>query len=152
MTLLDQIDRMNDVASELSASASEVSGWTVGQQIEHCCLTVRATVVNVVRSRNETANPSLTIVGRRIFASGQIPRGRAQAPASVVVESTPSHDELVRSLKKAREGAERLDPHKENGFFDHPYFGRLDQAQCIQYLEIHNAHHLAIIDDILAAV
>jgi len=151
MTVLEQIDQMRDLVARSTVSAAEVSGWCVGQQIQHCCLAMRTIVAGVERTEGQPAKENLSVIGRVIFATGRIPRGRAQAPKSVVVDEAPSEEELIESIEKSRTAVQELDPNVKTGYFVHHIFGVLGQARVLRFLEIHNGHHLRIVRDILTA-
>lgn len=150
MKLIDQIDEMAGLAGLAETLAPEVSGWTVGQQIFHCCLTIRRVTAALSRSGPEPAKPKLTTIGRLVLTTGRISRGRGTAPAAVVVDVPPSVLEVRRIVEKARASVGRFDQVPDTGRFKHPYFGVLDMERSRRFLEIHNEHHLAIIKDILA--
>jgi len=142
---------MLSLADRADVRNPSVSAWSVGQQIEHCCLTMRSTAAAIRQGRDQPALTALNAFGRQVFRSGEIPRGRVQAPGPVGVADTPSPETLRRSLAKARSAVETLDPSAKAGPFEHPFFGILDQAHSLRFIEIHNAHHLAIVRDILEA-
>lgn len=128
-----------------------ISGWTVGQQIEHVCMTI-------VRVHKELFSPAslnrkthLKPLGRAILTVGRIPRGRGKAPA-VVRPSDGSTTEQVQAvvLNAKASGAEVANA-PEAGTFDHPIFGVLDKKRAIRFLEVHTDHHIRIIKDILDA-
>jgi hypothetical protein len=151
VSVFDQLNTMSAFVEYAEHQEDSVSGWTVGQQIEHCCLTMRAVGEALSRTSDLPGRTKLTIVARRIFKAGSIPRGRAKAPTQVQPGTTPSPEDLRRSIEKARAAVAVIDPDDEAGTFEHPYFGSLNREQAIRFIELHNAHHLAIVEDILGA-
>jgi len=150
MNLESQIDELAGYIDRAELVSPDVSGWSVGQQIEHSLLSIRTMVAAIGRTSDGSGpESSLTAIGRLVLMSGQIPRGRGQAPASVTVEATPNEEHLLRSVEKARSAIARLDEISDAGVFDHPYFGVLDKKRTIRFIEIHTDHHLAIVRDIL---
>jgi len=145
------LDELQDYAAQPQTRAVAVSGWSVGQQIEHALLTIRGVVGELSRGagRHEPAKP--TLIGRIILLAGRIPRGRGEAPLTVLPRSAPEPAELSALLAKSRESLVRLAAVENDNTFFHPRFGRLNKAQSIRFLWIHTDHHLRIIRDIIAA-
>ena len=84
-----------------------------------------------------------------VHTTGIIPRGAAQAPASVRPPDIISLDSLRIQLESARQNMPSITTLEENAFFDHPVFDHLDRDQTRRFLEVHTRHHLKIIKDIL---
>lgn len=146
--LLSQVEKLETFTEYSHAVALDVSSWTVGQQISHCCLVLRNVTMLLRRSGPEPEEPKLTRFGEMVFEAGQIPRGRGKAPASVVPEIGPSAHELSEQLAKARKANATLAGLPEEATFEHPYFGVLDKRHSVRFLEIHTDHHIRIIEDI----
>jgi hypothetical protein len=144
MTLLRQLEEMHALLDRADLRDPKISGWSVGQHIEHCCLTIRSVAVGIGRTSRERSSSDLTIAGLIIMDTGRIPRGTAEAPKSVVAEPSLSIGQLERSIDRVRVAVGELDPSSGMGYFDHPYLGRLDPGRAVRFLEIHNEHHLAI--------
>jgi hypothetical protein len=69
----------------------------------------------------------------------------------VIPASTFSRDDLLQLVAEAEQAlaeASRLD---SQCWFRHFFFGVLDRDRALQFIRMHNRHHLSIIDDILAA-
>lgn len=91
-------------------------------------------------------NPIRTVV----LTSNIIPRGAAQAPASVKppddISTQAIYDQLAQAKKNAKMVFEQVD---ENGHFNHNEFGVLNKSQAMRLMQVHTHHHLKIINDIL---
>jgi hypothetical protein len=147
----DGLNELELLIASADVRAPAVSGWSVGQQIEHTLLTIRGVVAELVKGKSRTQPPKPTLMGRAILAVGRIPRGRGESPIAVLPRSTPGQRELSVLLKRCRESVRHLAAvHDENTFL-HPIFGRLDKKGSIRFLSIHTAHHLRIIRDIVKA-
>lgn len=144
------LDELQDYVSNPQARAVAVSGWSVGQQIEHALLTIRGVVgeLSKGKARFEPAKPTLR--GRLVLMVGRIPRGKGEAPLTVLPRSAPQPAELNALMAKSREALVHLAGIDDTSTFFHPIFGRLDKAQSIRFLWIHTNHHLRIIRDIIA--
>ncbi|MDX1565108.1 MAG: DUF1569 domain-containing protein [Phycisphaeraceae bacterium] len=125
-----------------------VSMWTVGHHIEHCALAAERMVAAVAES---TPPPKgrRTAVGLMVLKMGKIPRGRGKAPEPSVPQGALSEAELSTCLDRAEAAIEKaagLDP---NQWFRHFAFGTLKRDQAMKLIDIHNRHHLKIIEDIV---
>ena len=136
-------------------SMPTVSGWTVGQHIEHV-LKVNLAGVKIVTSEQPSANTPIRPAGFRshlILLFGIIPRGRAKAPKGVE-PSGQSSDQLlpvleqcVRQLCALRARAKEFERNTE--LLQHPVLNGLTRRQWIRFVEVHQHHHYKIISDIL---
>ncbi|MDH3403645.1 MAG: DinB family protein [Acidobacteriota bacterium] len=146
-----QFDELAAWAPRGDVRADRVSGWSIGQHLDHLCKADRSIVARFAEPATEPL-PPLTLAGRLVLATGWIPRGRGKAPAAVAPELA-SPAELaaqvlaVRALVTAALGSpERLaDPRPVSR---HHIFGGLSAARWVRFLAVHHHHHLKIIRDI----
>jgi hypothetical protein len=83
------------------------------------------------------------------------PRGIAQAPPGLGVHYPPKLEEIRAELEKTRAiwdaVIERRDEiPSSTATFPHPVFGPMGAAEWLRFTTVHTAHHLKIVDDILA--
>ncbi len=138
------------------ALAATVSAWPVGAHISHCAL-VHAVVLKRLLAPTPF-DPGLLPAGERALAvltSGTLPRGIAKAPASVLPSGTDAAS-LTEALAGARALLQRVESElprlmADRSLLRHALFGGLDRKQFLRLLDVHQRHHLEIINDILAA-
>ncbi len=150
------VDLANATPERLAARAERVSGWSVGDHLEHLQRVGRSVLGVLDKLRAEPRpgpGPGIRAVGRLTLLVGFIPRGRARAIKSVEPQGLPQErlrTELAALLARlaalAPEQLAQLEG--TTARFPHPIFGRLDARQWLRFLEVHQAHHLKIIRDI----
>lgn len=137
----------------LRASDPEISGWSVDQHVDHMLKVTRA-ILNFIEKGKELDEPGVTALGRMVLFVGRIPRGRAVSPDAVVGVSC-SIETLTANLVEIRETSKRVLPNAEllkskKLVFRHPRFRAMTAKQSLRFCEIHNRHHLEIIEEIHA--
>lgn len=140
----------------LAARNPSVSGWSVGEHVDHLVLAERALLEWIERviddpSRSSPAGTP-TRTGRLVLVSGWIPRGRAKAPGPTVPDS-PDISLLPGRLSDLARLSERLEPrlsdvHTSRTTTEHPILGHFTPAQWLRFLDVHHRHHEKIIRDI----
>lgn len=152
-------DRVADLLRDpdtLATRAPEVSGWSVAQQVEHLLNVDHAVLDGIDRlleGDGEKGRPKLP--GWFTLLSRRIPRGRAQAPEAV----QPRDVDVETLTERAAENRRRVEEYQERIrelarirlTRPHPVLGDFDARRWILFLDIHERHHLAIVDDILRA-
>lgn len=158
------LDRCADLADRpdvCEARAPAVSGWSVGQQLEHLWRADTRILESIeqLAAAQEADEPAEgggpTLLGHVILVTGFIPRGRAQAPAS----TTPTGlapAELKSRLGALRDRAAALEPslatlESVRATSPHPILGRFDPRTWVRFCGVHHAHHGRIVRDILEA-
>ena len=86
-----------------------------------------------------------------VFALNKIPRGKAQAPKTVLPTGEISTDTLMNTIETARKKIKALANIQKHHHFDHSFFGKLHLQETTEFLKIHTNHHLKIIKDIVKA-
>lgn len=92
--------------------------------------------------------------GRALLTQGRFPRGRVQAPESVVPPAEVSRgaleDSLARSRRKYAE-TEAFLPQipAATGRMPHFYLGMLNAAEWLRLTRVHSEHHYGIMQDIV---
>lgn len=155
-----QLDRLLALAAtdaSFGRSAPAVSGWSVGQHVEHLARSnggvlrqLETLLADPGKAAPLAGGPSF--VGRVVLLVGRIPRGRGDSPASVRPQGV-ARDEVERVLAQARERVARLagraaEIDRLPARFPHPIFGPLTAPQWMRFLDVHNRHHLRIVDDV----
>ena len=174
--ILAQISALESLATDadvLRSHAEGVSGWNVGSHVEHLLLVnlgvlkMTAELLDGVEepgARGSESNGPAPVVTMKkptiktqlALAVGRIPRGRGKAPSPVRPQDrTP--DDLRALIAKVRTRFDRLAPQANalaacRATKPHPFFGPMTPTLWLRFNEIHNQHHLLIIDDIRGAL
>lgn len=143
---------------EISARAPTVSGWSVGQHLEHMALVGLWVVdaVNGLAARpDEPPGGRPTLPGWVHVLTGWIPRGRVQA-AKPVSPETDDPAAARAAVAKYRDGLASLPVRTDaidaaRGTRSHPALGHLTARRWLRFLHNHQGHHLRIIDEIRTA-
>jgi hypothetical protein len=132
-----------------------VSGWSPAQQLDHVLLSLalmfdRVETLEVGCSESIRPSGSPGLVGQIILLTGWIPRGRADAPASVHPDPRPVRARLrgtlateARRTTALRERAASLGG--VQGTLEHPILGAFGVPQWLRFADVHTKHHLAIV-------
>ncbi len=151
MNKLENITKeLTDFSSQLEVTKPEISAASIGWHIEHTLL-VTNSIINVLKKSDPNDYKwKFNFPRTLIFMTRKIPRGRAKAPKSVQPTETISQESLQNHVTKVQEKLKELNSLNPKNSFDHPYFGKLNVAQTVQFLNIHTQHHLNIVKDIAA--
>lgn len=134
---------------------AKVSGWNVGEHLEHTALTMAAMNGRLLEAldaeHNTRAGP--TWAGRVVLLTGFIPRGRGKAPQVTLPPDNPTPERIVRNLSEARKKLAELERNLAEieiatGRSAHPVLGQFSPAEWLRFIDIHNRHHLKIIREI----
>ena len=128
---------------------NSISRGNIGWHIEHSLLVITKIIETVIQSAPSEYQWTFNFKRLIVFFIKRFPRGKAEAPDSVIPQSELDVDGLLRSIDIAKESSMTLEKCLANQYFVHPIFGKLNRDETIQFLMIHTNHHLKIIDDIL---
>jgi len=132
-----------------AVQAPQVSGWSVGMHVHHCCLVIQAVHDALAASRPPAPRMWRSLIGRLVLWRGRFPRGRARAPEFALPADDMSPTQLTTLLSAAEQavGAMRaLDP---GTWMRHFMLGTFTRDEAMRFAEVHTNHHLAIIREIL---
>ncbi len=163
MTDLERIDRQfDDIGAliaggdeELATRAPGVSGWSVGQQVDHM-LNVAHGVFSRLTGEGEELRAGINLSGRILLGIGWLPRGVGKSPKQALPAEAPVAATLDARLERLREDYQDLRFRtgllsSRRRLLKHPYFGGLNCAQALRFLGVHTHHHLKIVRDIRRA-
>jgi hypothetical protein len=143
------LDELEDSIPHQSLTVTEVSAASVGWHIEHSLLVLDTSLKALHKSNPAEYKWTLSFWRTVTFLSGRFPRGRGKAP-KVVQPTTDIHEaSLINHLKDTQARIEGLSSLTNRHFMKHPYFGHLKRSDALRFMELHTAHHLKIIRDIL---
>ena len=151
-TLPVQFARLRELVSRSEQRNQMVSDWSVGDQIEHICMAAGGFAVALIAGRG----PSFPGVHRdqrhQVLVEGVIPRGVIKAPAAGQPQTGRTPEELTTMLNKTWSRIEKAASVPDDRTADHPLLGTLTRDEVLRFTEVHTAHHLAIIDEILTSI
>lgn len=160
--VMRQIERITEILgweeSRLYARVEAVSGWSPAQQVQHVLLGLvrfasAVQALEVGTSEDILPKPAPKLMARALLLTGWIPRGRAQAPKTVVPDAIPGRAGLLDLLAATRARWTEVAPRAETlrrvrGALPHPMLGPFGASHWVRFARIHTDHHLAIVDDI----
>lgn len=129
----------------------DVSKWSVGMHVQHCCLATIAVCDSLVASEPPVPRSSFSLVTSAIFLTGRIPRGRGKSPEQALPRDEIWTNELEGLLLDAERRLEAARQASRDQWFRHFAFGVLDRDRTLKFIGIHNRHHARIVQDILRA-
>jgi hypothetical protein len=125
-----------------------ISASSIGWHIEHSLKVLMAITNALYASEPKDYKRNFKMLWLFICLLNRIPRGKGNAPKSVMPEGQISIDSLQKSIEMTRHTLNKLDYLSMEAFFIHPYFGSLRLKSAIRFMEIHTMHHLKIIHEI----
>lgn len=128
-----------------------VSSVSVGWHIEHILMATVVITEQLLRSDPAQYQWKLNSNRLLIFFLNSIPRGKGKAPATVIPKDKTSLARVEKYLEIVKEKLRAIERIQANSFIQHPYLGMLNRNASVRFMCIHVKHHLAIIQDILAA-
>lgn len=140
-----------------SALDQNISSWSVGDQVTHVALALRAMGTNVrkaLMSDAVTESTGPNKMGAFILKNGFIPRGKAQAPEFVHPKGVSSRVGVTADLEQAHSQWEEIYRRKDEiesseSVVPHQILGDFTADLWVRFACIHTQHHLKIIFDIL---
>jgi DinB family protein len=143
----------------VTACRADGSGWSVGEHLAHVSLANRSMAAAVksilVGGPEVEIGGRVSEIARTILATGEIPRGIADAPAGTEPGDERTHEALHELVSQARSDFRRLAAMEEPilavpGTVAHPLLGPFSASQWVRFCGIHTRHHLAIVDEMLS--
>ncbi|WP_420570742.1 DUF1569 domain-containing protein [Kordia sp.] len=146
LPLLTKIEHTIDLRD---AKNKAVSKADVAWHLDHMLKTINRLSESLESSDPTMYHSSFNVPRIMSLTGGIIPRGRAQSPQNVRPPENILTENIHAQILEAKDNIQKLENLDANANFDHPVFGMLNKAQTIRFLEVHTAHHLKIIADIL---
>ncbi len=145
------MDDLRSFVSQAEVTAPEVSKWSAGMHVQHCCLAMIGVCQSLVASEPPPPPSRFSAVTWAIFLTGRIPRGRGKSPEQVIPEAGLPAGELEGLLQESERLLDEARQVSADHWFRHFAFGVLDRDRTLKFLGIHNRHHARIVRDILRA-
>lgn len=150
--LTDCLDRVSLRLPDAEVRTPSVSGWSVGQHIEHVLRATSAFIVLILRNRKPDGRGIQRAIKHELLEKGQMPRGVADAPEATLPGTNTNQGDLEMLLLKTRKRVLQMGSVEADAVADHPYLGEMNRDEIIRFMEIHLEHHLSIMDDIRKTV
>ena len=147
--IVNQMQEFSRLSPRAEYRNKEVSGWSVGQHIEHVLIAMSGMALALRRERLSQTQKTDNQLKIEVLKSGSFPRGVIQAPEISRPREFVDHDDLKRLLLKTSNRISGLLDLSERSTIDHPILGEMSRDETIRFMVIHNDHHLKIIADIL---
>jgi hypothetical protein len=163
--LRDATRRLSDIAAGLDDAGLErrapvVSAWSFGEQLAHMAVANRGCLLQLVQLMHGRPNPDAAPthpLGVQALEAGTIPRGQITAP-TIALPDAPMAGSEIRTLlaAQARKAMQLADKAATiaaaQGMHEHPLIKGMTAPQWVRFIVVHSRHHLAIIDDMEAAL
>lgn len=136
----------------LERRAPNLSGWSVGEQIEHLAVVdsqVLAVLGRLLEAPDRERARRPNLAGRLVLAVGWIPRGVGKAPSASRPEGRDARA-LQALLGEVEQGFVALGLRlpqlaRCRARARHPRLGWLDGREWLRFVELHQRHHLRIV-------
>jgi hypothetical protein len=145
------LDRMREAIAHAEVVAPSVSAWSVGMHVNHCCLAMIGTCRVLEKSTAPPPPSRPPLIRVVVFTTGRFIRGRAQSPERALPRADIPVAELTSLLEEAERQVAAAGNLEAGRWFKHFMFGVLKRDDALQFLRIHNRHHLRIVSDIVSA-
>lgn len=145
------LDVLKRFVPKADVVAPDVSKWSVGMHVQHCCLATIAVCESLVASEPPVPPSSFSLVTSAIFLTGRIPRGRGKSPEQAIPRDQIWTNEMEGLLLDSERRLEAARQVSRDHWYRHFAFGVLDRDRTLKFIGIHNRHHIRIVQDILRA-
>ena len=153
-TLLDEAAAFLDWPEDsMFTVLSEISGWSIGQQLYHVTL-ANASIPRLIErlQKGTIGNTEDEPIPDKIaiILEGYIPEGR-KAPARVVPPTDLDLPLLTKDFSRMRKATQRLAPQLDaldqaTHRFPHMFFGPMTAIEWVRFMHIHTKHHMRIVE------
>jgi len=145
--LITLVDELYLESNRAEKSSIEVSKANVGWHIAHSYLVIIKSCENLLSNTNRPSKNRKWFIQEVFFLLRKIPRNKIEAP-DFVVPIDNSEKEIKRLYNKTITLIEQVERIK-NGYLSHPFLGPIKLQRVPLFLQIHTAHHLQIIREII---
>lgn len=148
--ILAQLDELEQWMKELDTRNPAVSKTTIGWQIGHTLKVANGIIKMISRADPALYKWKFNTARMIVFTLNHIPRGKGKAPKEAIPDPEEFTKEGLEELfEKVRTRLEPVVKLPATAHFKHPFFGVLNKKKSLQFIKIHNDHHLKIIRDIV---
>lgn len=153
--VLDQLfDQLNELEALISSShihRPELSGWSVGQHIEHSLIALSGMGLALRKEHPGDGDRPPNEYRDLVLKTKTFPRGVVQAPDISRPSDNPDPALLSRSIAKTRSRLGNPLELAETSTIIHPIMNVMYRDEVLEFMVIHTGHHLNIIHDLIRA-
>ena len=149
--IITQLEELSKYISKYSFQDDSVSQVNVGCHIGHSLLSI-VHMIDALKKSDPTAYQKKFGLMRVLILKGRIiPRAKVTAPNIVLPKRIVhnSQEELGLLLEKTYDTLQYVKALNPNAFLEHPVLGSICVEETLQFIGVHNHHHIKIIRDIL---
>jgi len=142
---------MDELCESAVLCRPEISKWSVGQHIEHCLIAISGMALALKKQHPGSGSRGPNEYRDLVMETKKFPRGVVEAPAISHPGENRSVAFLHSLILKTRN---RLgDPLSlaETSSIIHPIMNVMYRDEVLEFMTIHTAHHLLIIDEIMTS-
>lgn len=147
--LNEQLDVLNRLCSQADVRNESVSKWSVGQHIEHSLISMSAMTLALKKEHPGTGKRDGNQYREMVLEHKSFPRGVVKAPEASHPSEHPSTDHLSKLILKTRNRLGNPLDIASGSTLIHPIMSVMYRDEALEFMTIHTAHHLSIINDIL---
>jgi len=142
------LEEIESYIPKLKKRDDTISKVDIGWQLDHS-LNVLIKIIGALQQSDEAEYQASTKLWWALLSSLHwMPRGKGRSPKVVLPDSKITEASLQAKLSETKVAVKSLEVFPKNAFFKHPYFGNLNKAKAIRFMNMHTQHHLKIIRDI----
>lgn len=154
-TILQQIDDLVKFAQNdelLRFNNEKVSKWNLKDHLEHLSITGRSTIRMIELALENKIRLSKNKDGKKLFELGFFPRGKTQSPEFAIPKGADSK-KIVKNFMRYVTQLKGLSEHflkKKHltGTSEHPLIGHLTVTEWLQFIAMHQEHHLNFVKEL----
>lgn len=151
MLLEKEMLQMTNALKHFDKKDNAISKSGVDWHLDHNLRVIYAVFKTLQQSHEKDYKPSFNFKRTLVFFTKKFPRGKAKAPKAIISKSAIVKDVIEDRIKTTKILLKELENLPKKSNFNHHIFGMLNLKQTTQFLQIHTAHHLKIIDDIISS-
>ena len=147
------LELQNLCKTHLEDISSDVSKWSLHQQLEHLNITGRSTPPRIEEALASDSQAEAFQNSTTLFNQFEIDRYTEKAPEFSLPKGTKVQ-KLLRTFQRLEEQFLELEPKLDDidshkGKREHPILGPLTPREWLMFMAIHQDHHMNIISDIV---
>lgn len=150
MRLDEHLEELEQGIDQFEMTHTAISEKQIGWHIDHSFRVILAMEIALRQSNPEEYRPKSSLARSILFRRGKIKRGTANAPKLVMSKRKIKSENLQTMAKLAKDAIRDMQDCNPHCFANHPNVGVLKRDDAMRFIEIHTAHHLDIIRDIMS--
>lgn len=145
------LSRLEKALPHANKQNDHISARGVDWHLEHSLKIINSICNTLIDSKPEDYTPKFSLAKYYILWSKSIPRGKGRSPKPFNNKGVVDTSKLPEYLTQAKERLNSIQDLHPKQHFRHPMFGDLELQHAKKFINIHTAHHLDIIEEIIAS-